>query len=120
MNKGAKAGLALCRTGRNLRTVRPRRLLARPQREERPTLRLEEEVALERGHTLVHRRELVRIARAERRALCGVVRVEREEGHHLLDGCPREVEVAHVVEEFIIRAAVAKRVSDECHGAVRS
>ena len=78
---------------------------------------LEEEITLERGHALVHRRELVRIARAERRALCGVVRVEREEGHHLLDGCPREVEVEHVVEEFIIRAAMAKRVSDD---AVRS
>ena len=72
-------------------------------------MRLEEEIALERGHTFVHRCELVRIARAERRALCGVVRVEREEGHHLLDGCPREVEVAHVFQKLLVCAVVMEQ-----------
>ena len=86
-------------------TVGPRRLLARPQREERPPLRLEAEVALECRNALVHRRELVRVARAEGRALRGVARVEREEGRDLFAGRSGEEVIAQVLEEVVVGAA---------------
>ena len=95
-----------------IRTVRPRGLLVRPEREERPPLCVEEEVALERSDALEHRRELVRVARAERRALCGVIRVEGEEGRDFLARRAGKVQVAQVVEEFSIGAVEVKRTRE--------
>ena len=69
---------------------------------------LEEEVALERGNALVHRRELVLLARAEGRALRRVIGVEREQRPDFRAGRPREVKVAHVVEELLIGSAAAE------------
>ena len=92
----------------NLRTIGPRGLLARPQGEERPPLRLEAEVALERGHAFVHRRELVLVARAEGRSLCGIVGVECEEGGNFLAGRPREVQIAQIAEELIVSAVIVR------------
>ena len=94
------------------RTVRPRGLLLRPQFEEPPPVRLKEEIALERGHALVHRRELVLVSGAKGRALCGVVGVEGEEGRDFFTGRPREVEVAHVIEEFLVGST--ESVSERC------
>ena len=90
--------------GINSRTERPRRLLIRPQREEGPPGRLEEEVALERGHALVHRRTYVIVPCAEGRALCGVVGIEREEGLDFVARRPREEVLAHVLEELVVCA----------------
>ena len=47
-------------------TERPRRLLRGPLIEEEPPRGLEDHVALERRHALVHGRELVRVSSSER------------------------------------------------------
>ena len=68
---------------------------------------LEEKVALECRHTLVHWGELVLLARPEGRALRGVVRIELEEWCDFRAGRSGEIEVAHVVKEFVVCAGVA-------------
>ncbi len=98
---------------RSRRTERPGVLLGRALAQEEPPWSLKYHISLERGHALVHRRKLVVVSGAKRRALRGVIGVQlekREEGHLRRAG---EIELLHIGAELFLSSAMMRANSSQ-------